>query len=101
MSSQEIIQKIIPLIVAAGATRAGLFGSAARNQLTSESDVDLLVDLPTTTTLLDFIALKMRLEEALDRPVDLVEYAALKPNMKDSILNEEIRLYDKGSKDLS
>lgn len=101
MSSQEIIQKIIPLIVAAGATRAGLFGSAARNQLTSESDVDLLVDLPTTTTLLDFIALKMRLEEALDRPVDLVEYAALKPNMKDSILNEEVRLYDKGSKDLS
>lgn len=101
MSSQEIIQKIIPLIVAAGATRAGLFGSAARNQLTSESDVDLLVDLPTTTTLLDFIALKMRLEEALDRPVDLVEYAALKPNMKDSILKEEVRVYDQGSKDLS
>lgn len=101
MSNEEIIKKIIPHIIAAGATRAGLFGSAARNQLTSESDVDLLVDLPTTTTLLDFIALKLRLEEVLERPVDLVEYGALKPGMKDSILNEEVRLYDKGSKDLS
>lgn len=101
MSNEEITQKIIPLIIAAGATRAGLFGSAARNQLTSESDVDLLVDLPTTMTLLNFITLKMRLEDALGRSVDLVEYGALKPSMKDSILKEEVRLYDKGSEDLS
>ena len=94
MSNEEITQKIIPLIVQAGATRAGLFGSAARGELTSESDVDVLVDLPAGTTLLDFITLKMRLEDALGRSVDLVEYEALKPRMKNAILNEEIRVYD-------
>jgi predicted nucleotidyltransferase len=101
MNNEEITNKIIPLIIHAGATRAGLFGSAALGQLKKESDIDLLVDLPKTLTLLDFIALKMRLEDALGRTVDLVEYEALKPRMKESILTEEVRLYDKRSESIS
>ncbi|MBI4252704.1 nucleotidyltransferase family protein [Candidatus Uhrbacteria bacterium] len=101
MSNEEITKKIIPFMIQAGATRAGLFGSAARDQLTPESDVDLLVELPMTKTLLDFITLKMLLEETLGRQVDLVEYDAIKPQMREQILKEEIRIYDQGSKDLS
>lgn len=97
MSNEDIKEKIIPFIIKAGAKRAGLFGSAARGELTSDSDIDVLIDLPTKTTLLDFIALKMRLEEALGRSVDLVEYDALKPRMKDRILKDEIRIYGQGS----
>ncbi|MBI4599618.1 nucleotidyltransferase family protein [Candidatus Uhrbacteria bacterium] len=101
MSNEEITKKIIPFMIQAGATRAGLFGSSARQQLSPESDVDILVDLPMTKTLLDFITLKMHLEEILGRPVDLVEYGALKPRMREQILKEEIRVYDQGSKGLS
>lgn len=93
MSNEEITQKIIPFIVAAGAKRAGFFGSAARGQLTPESDIDILVDLPNATTLLQFVNLKLQLEEALKRPVDMVEYAALKPRMKEQILKDEVRIY--------
>ncbi len=96
MNNEEIKEKIIPLIILAGVKRAGLFGSVARGDATRKSDIDLLVDLPKNVTLLGFIDLKLRLEEALDRPVDMVEYAALKPQMKEQILKDEVRIYDQG-----
>jgi predicted nucleotidyltransferase len=101
MSNEEISNKIIPLLIQAGATRAGLFGSAARGQMTPKSDIDLLVDLPKTMSLLGFVNLKLQLEEALKRPVDLVEYAAIKPRLKERILKEEVRVYDQGSRRVS
>ncbi len=94
MGKEEISKKIIPFLIQAGVTRAGLFGSAARGQLTAKSDVDLLVDLPKKTSLLSFVDIKLQLEEMLKRPVDLVEYAAIKPRLKERILNEEVRIYD-------
>ena len=48
-----------------GATNLDVFGSVARNQAGPNSDVDLLVDLPPHTGLLDRIALKQALEDAL------------------------------------
>ena len=48
-----------------GATNLAVFGSVARNQAGPNSDVDLLVDLPPHTGLLDRIALKQALEDAL------------------------------------
>jgi predicted nucleotidyltransferase len=43
-------------------------------------------------SLLGFIGLKLALEEALGKKVDLVEYSAIKPLIKESILKEETRI---------
>lgn len=53
--------------------RIGLFGSAARNDLKEESDVDVVVEL-TEPDLFMLIGIKQDLEEQLHRPVDIVRY---------------------------
>jgi uncharacterized protein len=54
-----------------GARRLGLFGSFARGEARPDSDVDLLVELDRRT--FDrYMDLKLRLEQLLGRPVDLV-----------------------------
>ena len=73
-------------------TRAGVFGSIARGQATPESDVDILIELDRQASLLDFIGIKLDLEDVLGRSVDLVEYAAIKPRLRDRILREEVPL---------
>ncbi|MGH3937643.1 MAG: nucleotidyltransferase family protein [Pseudonocardiaceae bacterium] len=49
-----------------------MFGSVARGQDEPRSDVDLVVDLPETTSLLELIALRRELTEPLGVPVDVV-----------------------------
>ncbi|MEK7648606.1 MAG: nucleotidyltransferase family protein [Patescibacteria group bacterium] len=94
MNHSDIIKKITPFIKRAGVKRAGLFGSVVHGTFNAMSDIDLLVDLPQETTLFDFIALKLELEDVLGRPVDLVEYGSLKPQFRDDILKDEVRVYE-------
>lgn len=68
-----------------------MFGSVARDQATSHSDVDLLVDFDETPTLFEFARLRRVLSEVLGRPVDLVARDALKPQLRERILSEAIR----------
>ena len=39
---------------------------------------------------IDFVGLKIEIEEALERKVDLVEYCTIKPGLKDKILKEQV-----------
>ncbi len=39
-----------------------------------DSDIDILVEIEKDISLLDFVGLKLEIEEALGRKVDLVEY---------------------------
>jgi len=43
-------------------------------------------------SLLDFVGLKLELEDALGIPVDLGEYSAIKPIVKEQILSEEVAI---------
>ena len=69
--------------------RIGVFGSFARGEAGAESDVDILVELrePTFDHYMD---LKFRLEELLDRPVDLVLTDTVKPRLKPIIEREVV-----------
>ncbi len=89
MNIEEIREKVAPLLRSYGASRAGVFGSAARGELKKDSDVDILVEIPRPISLLDFVAIKQKLEETLGRKVDLVEYATLKPSLRDAILKTQ------------
>ena len=67
--------------------RIGVFGSFARGEARSDSDVDILVEL-AEPTFDHFMDLKFRLEESLQRPVDLVMADAIKPRLKPIIERE-------------
>lgn len=87
---EHLKKVIVPILKKAGATRSAIFGSVARNQATSESDVDVLVELGTRMGLFGFIGLQNELEDALHKKVDLVEYDALKPRIREKILKEQV-----------
>lgn len=92
MSTEEIKAKTKAILEENGVTKAALFGSAAKGTDTTESDVDILVDLPKGKSLLDFVHLKLELEEVLGKKVDLVEYEAIKPALRNSILQHQVPL---------
>ncbi|MFC1739610.1 nucleotidyltransferase family protein [Planctomycetota bacterium] len=88
-SIDQIKESIIPILQRYGVTKAALFGSTVRNQLQADSDVDILVQIDSDISLLDFVGLKIELEQALKRNVDVVEYDTIKPFLRETILNEQ------------
>jgi predicted nucleotidyltransferase len=78
-----------------GVRELSLFGSAARGEARLDSDIDLLVEfLPEAEPgLLDHAGLMLDLEAVLGRKVDLVSKNALRPLLRDSILQDSRRLY--------
>lgn len=71
-----------------GVTNVRIFGSFARGEQRKTSDIDLLVDLPDTMSLLDLSGLKIDLEDALKRRVDVVPARSIKPALRSTILAE-------------
>jgi predicted nucleotidyltransferase len=92
LNLEQVKSRIIPVLERYGAKRAGLFGSYVRGQLREDSDIDILVQIEKDISLLDFIGIKLEIEESLGRKVDLVEYDTIKPLLRDIILGEEVRI---------
>ena len=53
--------------------RIGIFGSAARDSMNEQSDIDVVVELGKPD-LFYLIGIKQDLEERFNRPVDIVRY---------------------------
>lgn len=89
-SVKEIKRKILPILQNYGVKKAGLFGSCVRGEMREDSDIDILVEIEKDISLLDFVGLKLEIEDALGKKIDLVEYNTIKPLLKDRILNEQV-----------
>lgn len=72
--------------------RLGLFGSAARDELAAESDVDVLVAFRNPPTYAVYLGLKRFLEGLVGRRVDLVTETGLKPRARASVERDLIRV---------
>jgi uncharacterized protein len=73
-----------------GVTRLALFGSAARDEAGSRSDVDILVDFDGPATSKRFFGVQFYLEDLLGCPVDLVTEKALRSELRPHIEREAI-----------
>lgn len=63
----------------------GVFGSVARNEHGTESDLDLLVEFDAPVSLFDLVRLEDELEERLGVNVDLVTKGSLKPRIGERV----------------
>jgi len=90
---KKIIPRIRKILLANQVQRAGIFGSYATGKQKKSSDVDILIELRNNNlSLLDFIDLKLKIEDRIKKKVDLVEYKAIKPRIKSDILKEEVKI---------
>jgi len=91
---EEVKEIIISILVKHGIKRILVFGSYARNEATTKSDLDLIVDFPEGTSLLDHIGIEIELSEALNMKIDLLSRNGISPYIKDHVLKEAIVIYE-------
>lgn len=71
-----------------GARNVRVFGSVARGDDTSASDIDLLVDFSPDRSLYDLVGLQLDIESLLGRRADIVTEASLNILLRERILAE-------------
>ncbi len=82
---QELAQRF-------GVKQLSLFGSAARDQLREDSDVDLLVEFDGDATYDGYFKLQDYLQALLGRTVDLVTERGLKPRARQHVQKDLVRV---------
>jgi uncharacterized protein len=75
-----------------GARNIRVFGSVARTEDTAESDIDFLIDMEKSRSLLDLVGFQQELEAMLNRPADVLTEKGMNPYLRDRILGEAIAL---------
>lgn len=96
MNKFDIIKKIAELkpslINEFNISFIGVFGSYARNNVTEESDIDILVEFNETPGLVKFYTLQDFLENVFQKKVDLITINSLKKEIKDNIYKDLISI---------
>jgi uncharacterized protein len=94
MTKAEIIAKLRVLKPELSATdnvdRLAVFGSVARGEGRSDSDIDILVTFRHPPGYFGFVTLQDRLSQHLGAPVDLFTDAGLHPALRERVLREAI-----------
>ncbi len=89
MNTRELLRKkraeILAIAAKHGASNVRIFGSVARGEDTTTSDVDILVDMHGDRSLLDLVALKQDIEELLGRRADVLTEESISRYLRDRI----------------
>ena len=95
--TQSMIQIIAKYFETQPVLKAWLFGSFARGEETSESDVDILVqfDHGQPIGLLRYAGMWREIEELVGRKVDLVEDGTLMPYAVESANRDKQLIYER------
>jgi len=85
MIIKEAVRRFSPTLV-------GIFGSYARVEQTSNSDLDILIDFNKSVNLIELIGLEQELSELLGIKVDLVTTRSINQNLKPYIQKDLVRI---------
>ena len=75
-----------------GVTNLTLFGSVARDEVSDDSDIDILVRFDRPGTSRTYFGVQFYLEDLLGRPVDLVTEKALRAEFRPYVEREAINV---------
>ena len=81
----EIKDKALPIFMKYNVSEITLFGSYARGEANSNSDIDFLVVYPKNFTLLKLASLEEELEQEFGKEIDIVSKNAYTRDMNDEI----------------
>ncbi len=88
--TEEIKNKIILILAKHNIRKILVFGSYARNEAKPNSDLDLIVEFPEGTSLLDHIGIEFELSETLNMKIDLLSQNGISPYIKNQIMKEAV-----------
>lgn len=74
--------------------KISVFGSYAKGENYTGSDIDLLYEFDSKYTLFDLAGLQEALQQKLKKDVDLVEFSSIHPRLRKSILSDSKVLYE-------
>lgn len=77
-----------------GVKRVYLFGSYAKNAATAQSDIDLLIEKGKPMSLLDLSGMRMKFEDELKVPIDLLTTDGAKDEFSKEIVGTEVLIYE-------
>jgi len=89
---EQYQELILPVLKRYFIKRAAIFGSFAKGNTTSNSDIDLLIEPENDFTLFKMLQLEQEISQLINRKVDLVEYSALKSSIKNEVLSSAITI---------
>jgi hypothetical protein len=98
MTRSEVLQRLkdrADAIQAMGATSLYLFGSAARDEATRSSDLDLFIDYDESSRFnaFDLVGIKQYLEGELGLEVDVTTRDGLHPMLRADIERSAVRVF--------
>jgi predicted nucleotidyltransferase len=77
-----------------GVKKVYLFGSYAKNTATKLSDLDLLIEKGKPLSLLDLSGMRMKFEDKLNVPIDLITTDGTKAEFNSEISGTEVLIYE-------
>ena len=86
------IEKVKVALAGSCALNPRVFGSVSRGEDIDGSDLDILIDTKSDTSLLDIIGLQLDLENILGIKVDIVTENSLHKRIKANVLSEAVGL---------
>jgi len=92
MSHQEIEHIILEFLKPFNLKKLGIFGSFARNEQNSKSDIDLLVKFKETPSLLQLIKIENDLSIKLGVKVDLVTDGSIKNRRIKAQIEKDLKI---------
>jgi len=94
IEKEKTNQIIRETLVRYGADFVALFGSFARREENSESDVDILVNFKKPISLFVHAGIELELENKIGKKVDLVTEKSLSKYIRPFIMKELFTLYE-------
>lgn len=89
---KEKRSEILQIAARHGAYNVRIFGSVARGEADSSSDLDMLVEFKRGTTLLSHATMIQELEDLLGVKVDVVSERGLRDRVRERVLGDAVAL---------
>ena len=91
--NSEVTNIIIDALLEYNPEMIGVFGSYARSENTSNSDIDILVRFKSTLSLLQLVHVENLLSEKLGIKVDLVTVGAIKNKILKESIQKDLQIF--------
>ena len=92
MNKSAVHKKIVDILSRYPVSKAAIFGSFANGTEHKNSDIDILIETNGPVSLFLILDIENQIAKATKKKADIVEYSAIKPSIRKTILSESVRI---------